>query len=929
MRRVASGVASDATSGIQSMVIQLTSLKYIKGLSGLSYADIFSGRDYTIPPPQIHRDVDEGFDFLDASDGDSDVDSHPSETEDSVFGSQKFSLRLTIEQLARFSSMMRRSGTKFRFTRADSRLVESDHLEFQEELSTSILLGSLRIDPSSPFAVKVLESNTFDQLTIVQKRLVRGNIFRRNRIMHATKSMPASKQNPKKGDNEMLKPLDAGGGGGLSGNNTTDIIPQRQQSTPQGIQAERKSTPSLAGTQMTRLTAITATEIGPHFKPGLATLKSSRSIATEVTKTGYSQDYPRCPNPITDGFIKCPYCADMLPAGYKKNVTRWKWVALSTLPQWRLLTLSNRGHVAQDILPYMCVYEDCHTPGEMYLTSDDLHKHVQEHHSVLQWVCSQCSRNPDRRQFSTFNTISEWQEHFQDTHKNMVPKSGLASLARFSEARVLQPTSCPLCGFSAGGVQTILDEHIIQHIHKFALRSLPWGTNEDDAENISSIVTTETDRDNSFDDNPVPFFRPAGDVLVKELEYSGNILHLFLDRPKFDFSIFCRGMDSNSKSDVVHRFETLASKYIHICENANFEKIGNPDLGADVYLPLLMRVENTLHTAVLEIAKWGGNFEMIEGVPSWLDGSSHTISSMLDEVEIELQTATDDANEYDKYVNTDHSPDRKSMCFEIPLLDGPAPSSTIPIGSEIVNNGSFMLVLSGPTMSRKTHNASHYARSMFQANPYHVNVFWIDVQSSDLGRATRIDRYDQVFGEIGLQLLGMDDLLGVLAVADRGAAFVDAMLHSMNNKSRDRWLIILDGVNTTLDVFFSGVRLPSNTVRGMLILTTRSEIVPRLISCAWLDTRFQAQSPYDALEVDNRIDNILLPGDTLPQYNDRPGLISSTGLPRLVNINLIRPTPPSSPTLEQQHAHDLEDSKGVARPEEGASDIMPVASGVV
>ena len=297
----------------------------------------------------------------------------------------------------------------------------------------------------------------------------------------------------------------------------------------------------------------------------------------------------------------------------------------------------------------------------MYLTSDDLHKHVQDHHSILHWVCSQCSRNPDRRQFSTFNTISEWQDHFQDTHEDLVPGNGLASLAKFSEARVLQPTSCPLCTFSTGGAQTTLDQHIIQHIHAFALRSLPWGTKEDDAEYVASSVTSETDRNISFDDNSVPFFRPAGDVLVKELEDSGNILHLFLDRPKFDFSIFCREMDSNSRSDVVFRFEILALRYIYICSNANVEEIDKSDLGVDVYLPLLARVNNSLQLAVLEIAQWGGNFEMIERVPSWLDGSFHTISSMLDEVKAELDAATDDIDKYVKYVNTDHSPGNETI----------------------------------------------------------------------------------------------------------------------------------------------------------------------------------------------------------------------------------------------------------------------------
>ena len=120
-------------------------------------------------------------------------------------------------------------------------------------------------------------------------------------------------------------------------------------------------------------------------------------------------------------------------------------------------------------------------------------------------------------------------------------------------------------------------------------------------------------------------------------------------------------MDSNSRSDVVFRFEILALRYIYICSNANVEEIDKSDLGVDVYLPLLARVNNSLQLAVLEIAQWGGNFEMIERVPSWLDGSFHTISSMLDEVKAELDAATDDIDKYVKYVNTDHSPGNETI----------------------------------------------------------------------------------------------------------------------------------------------------------------------------------------------------------------------------------------------------------------------------
>lgn len=152
---------------------------------------------------------EDDFGFFDVSDEGIDMDSHPSESGDPRFGLQKFSLRLTITELARFSSMMRRSGTEFRFRRADSCLEESEYRDYQDELGRSILLGSLKTGEGAPIDIGRFQlATSFDQLTVVQRRLIRGNILRRNRIMHATKKMLSSKTPPPPGGlKDTSKPL--------------------------------------------------------------------------------------------------------------------------------------------------------------------------------------------------------------------------------------------------------------------------------------------------------------------------------------------------------------------------------------------------------------------------------------------------------------------------------------------------------------------------------------------------------------------------------------------------------------------------------------------------------------------------------------------------------------------------------------------------
>ena len=92
-------------------------------------------------------------------------------------------------------------------------------------------------------------------------------------------------------------------------------------------------------------------------------------------------------------------------------------------------------------------------------------------------------------------------------------------------------------------------------------------------------------------------------------------------------------------------------------------------------------------------------------------------------------------------------------------------------------------------------------------------------------------KWDWVLGQIGIQLLEMKDLLDVLAIADRGPAFVEAMLKIMNQKAKKDWVIVCDGVTTDLNAFFTELQLPDRRVMGTAIFTTQREEVADLPSC--------------------------------------------------------------------------------------------------
>lgn len=260
--------------------------------------------------------------FSSFSDDERDSDSLPSfGTADGPFSEQMFYVKTILEQLARASAAIRRSGAKYRHRKADTSLKEEDFEDLRTHLTIIILLGTVVAQTEEP-ADPAIRSRLIDSklLTKVQERLIHANIIRRNRIIFATRSMkpvetPAARQPQQQPATGIEVPA-----------TTTESGPQFPQKPVEQISSGLAIPPQALTIKAPSITQ-TATEIGSQLNRQhvMELKKSTPSVATRATRIGAAQEYPSCPEPVPGGILQCPYCADLLPAAYSKDQSRWRY----------------------------------------------------------------------------------------------------------------------------------------------------------------------------------------------------------------------------------------------------------------------------------------------------------------------------------------------------------------------------------------------------------------------------------------------------------------------------------------------------------------------------------------------------------------------------------------------------------------------------
>ncbi|KAK1483651.1 protein kinase domain-containing protein [Colletotrichum tamarilloi] len=329
------------------------------------------------------------------------------------------------------------------------------------------------------------------RLTIVQRRLIDANVVRRNRLVHAGSASMASPHAPKglTQPARQIEPLNKSivQRSSLMAGNVTSSSYNLVSST-----ASRPVTQSNHGAQATKsFVAQAATALESRFSITGALTPAVRSTARS--------------------------------AGTKI------------------------GHVAQDLCGYVCVFEDCESPEDMFASTYAWMSHMARSHSEVEWVCLLCANHrlpADDIQAASFTVPSELRDHILACHPATDANGSLTELelvvSAGQRAVGIRKVRCPLCrpglvtseegidgsvpsflpaGREAGLVQLEEDQHIATHIHEFALHAFPSADGEELSEEATWRDSVPSEPSTSVEINLERLRRPESSFQGQAFAY--------------------------------------------------------------------------------------------------------------------------------------------------------------------------------------------------------------------------------------------------------------------------------------------------------------------------------------------------------------------------------------------------------------------------
>ncbi|KAK7946098.1 uncharacterized protein PG986_010419 [Apiospora aurea] len=319
------------------------------------------------------------------------------------------------------------------------------------------------------------------RLSPVQKRLLHANLVRRNRFDVYFRTFCQKIEGGKgKGVAEATSEATKHAAAPPKPASTTKPDPaadrfRHHDSTPYVHSAPSQSANPV---ERTVLSSQPATGIGSFVMPKRPPTQGTRSVSTKFSRGAMKQDYPKCPS-SEGSTVWCPFCAQPLDASYSDRKKDKRW----------------RGHVAEDLSPYVCIYEDCQTPDTMYLSTDQWRAHLESSHSAPRWICDTCWLESDDPAEFEFDTEGDWADHIVTEHDGEFEEGDLGDLIEASRRSILPPVSCPLCHGDSPPLHPGTDGHISEHLHSFALQALPWettGLDDDTRASLGSAIRSHS-----------------------------------------------------------------------------------------------------------------------------------------------------------------------------------------------------------------------------------------------------------------------------------------------------------------------------------------------------------------------------------------------------------------------------------------------------
>ncbi|KAF8866264.1 hypothetical protein BDZ45DRAFT_336280 [Acephala macrosclerotiorum] len=219
------------------------------------------------------------------------------------------------------------------------------------------------------------------------------------------------------------------------------------------------------------------------------------SDADAKLKRTLEQDWVDCTQAIAE--VTCPFCFYALPSQDVVDEKKWK------------------AHVKNDLDAYVCLFEDCDRPDELYNHNDEWIKHMSKHD--LRWRCNSKSHG-----LLQFDMETEYTDHMSKMHGPFT-KAQLRVLAE-RNARTIGPLfkSCPFCGSS--DVKGCLEDHIVGHLRHLALKSFPPYSDEgseDSGSEKGSLGLSQPPSRSTIEKDPDRHLVPVFDDIDDQSRFQG------------------------------------------------------------------------------------------------------------------------------------------------------------------------------------------------------------------------------------------------------------------------------------------------------------------------------------------------------------------------------------------------------------------------
>ncbi|KAK1456501.1 hypothetical protein CCUS01_09948 [Colletotrichum cuscutae] len=215
----------------------------------------------------------------------------------------------------------------------------------------------------------------------------------------------------------------------------------------------------------------------PHFSRAASFTSYAQSTARKPDPPPFIQgpqhrEVPLPPRSLDGQPFTCPYCY------FEVNLYK----ELTTTEDWE-------AHVFEDLLAYLCTFDQCDWSRKAYGARDEWYQHELRSHLIPQvWSCESCQKE--------FKTKSDLKQHLLRSHSTDFSPDEATQMVSFlrpiHSREAFSRERCPLCPCPLDPAQ--MKEHIAEHLEQLALTAVcgEESTEEDDSDDIMSQSASDT-----------------------------------------------------------------------------------------------------------------------------------------------------------------------------------------------------------------------------------------------------------------------------------------------------------------------------------------------------------------------------------------------------------------------------------------------------